>query len=507
MPDPSVPGLALPAGRGVSSHLLILFCLAAVCALGFLLLLVNLGWFEVQPFFVLLLAVLLGFVTLWPAVISMRNGGGWDVFHPLFYASWFFFLPQFVFASFLIVLAKPQTSTALLLPDPWTPRLAALGLALLGSVGLSLGYFLPLGSRLGRSVPQLRTLDLPSQKLKASALLFLGLGFLAGLGAFYSGLFGYQFNLEVPVFGATFAAFAQLMVLGQGIIWFSFFKERRGWRLLALLALGLLAVNVLASGGRAALLGSVLILLASYQYAQARLRLEKLVKWIPLVLVGLFVGMIFGTYFRWTKIELMGRITRMGLGDIFSTSQIALQTLRERPLSELVTVAWTMLAERIDGVTSLGVILAYAGQLKPLEVAQGMDGNILRDLASAVIPRFLWVGKPVVGVHEQIGNLYFNTRFTSPTVTYMGDLYRNFGIWGVLPGMLVLGIILRSLYVWLLEKRPRTPLRVSLFLLLSWTVNYEALYSTYLPTLLRALAITLVAVLLVKGVRLFTFRR
>jgi hypothetical protein len=513
MPDSytSAPSLALPGFR-INSFRILLFCIAVAFVVGFYLLTsLRANLFEAQSSLLLILAVVLGIVSLWPAVAAMRLGGRWDIFQPLFYASWFFFLPQFVFASFLIVLTRFDSTAALLLPEPWTPRMAAIGLAILGSAGLSLGYFLPLGLRLGRTLPQFRVLDLPPDKLKPAALVFLGLGTLSGWGAFFSGSSGYQFNFEIPIFGATFVAFSQLTGLGMGIIWYSFFRNRRGWRLPALLAFSLEAMYIVTGGTRGAVLGAVISILAGYQYAQDSPRLGKLVRWIPLVVVALFVGMILGTVYRFMKIELMGRTARLGTGDLLTVSQqtyhfLGLILHREQGLSELGQAAWNSLAERVDGVSSLAVILSKASQLKAMEVALGMDNNILRDLATAFIPRFLWTAKPIVGVHEKIGNLYFNTLYSSPTTTYMGDLFRNFGIWGVLPGMLILGVFLRTIYVWLLEKRAPTPLRVSLYLILALTVNYEALYSTLFPTLIRALAVALVAFFLVKMVRMFTVR-
>jgi hypothetical protein len=443
-------------------------------------------------------SLLLAIVSLLPAVTSMwLQGRRFDLFHPLFYACWSFFVPQFALSSLLFLVSDSETYT-LLLADPWAARVAAVQSAILGSLGLSAGYLLPVGKRLGGLLPRFKALDYPPARVRPPAFLFILIGLVAYVGAFREQVFGYQLNLSVSTWGATFAAFAQLAVVGQAIIWYSYFRARRGWRLLALGCIVLVVLNAVASGSRAALLSSVLVMLAGYQYAQRKLAFRRLWKWGLLALIALLVGMVFGSYFRIVKIELMGRTTGMGVGDIALVSRQVLHEIRPQSMSEVLQFGWERIAERIDDVTSLGVILSLADRLKAEEVALGIHGNIVRDLGTAFVPRFLWPSKPVVGVLEQIGNLYFHTQYSSPAVTYMGDLYRNFGVLGVIPGMLVLGVALRCLYAWLIEQHPTSPLRVGLFLVLGWTVNYEALYSTYFPALIRTFFVCLVAIALVK---------
>ncbi len=445
------------------------------------------------------LNVLLTVVSLFPVIVSMwLQAKRFDLFHPLFYAAWFFFLPQFVLPTLLFMFGNLETFSAQLLPDPWAARVKAVELAILGSIGLSIGYLLPIGRRIGGLIPRFKALDSPSSKVQLSAALLLLIGLFTQAGAFREGLFGYQFRLTTSIWGATFASLAQLSTVGQAMIWYSYFRMKRGWRLLALGCVALFVLGVIASGSRGALFHSVLVIVAGYQYAQRKLLLRKLWRWGVLALVSLLFGMIFGTYFRLIKTEFLGRTTSMSVSDLGYVSQQAFDTIRAQSLAENLTFGWDRIAERMDGITSLGVILSFADRLKADEVVLGINGNIIRDFATAFVPRFLWPSKPVVGVSEQIGNLYFHIQYSSPATTYMGDLYRNFGILGVLPGMLILGITLRGLYAWLIERQTTTPLRVGLFLVLAWTVNYESLYSTYYPALIRAFFISLVAVVLVR---------
>ena len=154
--------------------LLVCAMIAAATALFFLFILVggqSVAHLEFGPLLILILAVLLAVIALVPALVSMRlHVGRLDLFHPLFYAAWFFFIPQFAISSFLIVLGNLETSAALFLPDPWTPRVKALEYAILGSIGLTVGYFLPIGKRLGQVLPNFKVLDF-SRKIKDQPLI------------------------------------------------------------------------------------------------------------------------------------------------------------------------------------------------------------------------------------------------------------------------------------------------------------------------------------------------
>ena len=446
------------------------------------------------------LATVLAVVVTVPAVASMAlQARRFDVVHPLFYAAWSFFLPQFVVATFLIVAGKLDTYTGWLLQDPAAARTAALKLAIIGSIGLTAGFLLPVGRRIGATLPRWRVLDLPPARLRLAALLLLALGGLGTVASFREGLFGYQVNLRAPVLGALFVFLSGLVTVGQAVIWFSFFRNRRGWRLLALLALGMALVSAVASGSRGALFIALMVVVASYLYAQERVRLRRLWKWGVVLAVGLWIGVVFGTTFRWTKTEDLGRTESLTASEVAALAERSAAEVRAKPLGENVRFGWARIIERLDGVNALGLIVANAEALRPAEEAAGIDHNIVRDFVNSLVPRFLWPGKPNVGISEEIGRLYYGTEFSSPAVTYMGDLYRNFGWGGVFPGMFLIGLVLRSIYAWLIEGHALSGVRVGTFLLTNVAVGYEGLYSTYFPSLMRLLIVCAMGSLVVLG--------
>lgn len=441
------------------------------------------------------LATVLAVVVTVPAVASMAlQSRRFDVVHPLFYAAWSFFLPEFVVATFLILEGHLHSLTSWVLEDPGAARNAALKMAIVGSLGLSAGYVLPFGRRLAAGLPCLKMLDGAKAASRPAALLLLVLGALGSIGAFRSGLFGYQFNAEIPVFGAMLAFLSQLTLVGEGIVWFSFFRQPRGWRLLAFVAFGLVLTTSAASASRGALFSALALILACYLYAQERFRFRQLWKWATVLIVGLWVGVVFGTSFRWIKIEELGRAEAMNAEQVAAIARQSASEIGTKTVSESMKFGWDRIVERLDGLTSLAVIVGNSGALKRDERALGIDHNIRRDFVNSLVPRFLWPEKPTVGIAEQIGGLYYGTEHTSPAVTYMGDLYRNFGWAGVFPGMFLIGLVLRTLYAWLIEGHVLTGARVGIFFITNAAVGYEGLYSTYFPSLIRAVVVGLAGV-------------
>jgi hypothetical protein len=484
---------------------LVLLCFGASLVLAVAIFLGDAVPANSQAVLLLALAALLAAVSLGTAIpVMLRQAKGIDLLHPLFYATWYFFVPQFVLASLLVVLGYYNLSISQFLPDPWVPRVTAIVAAIIGYLGLFAGFMLPVGRALAGKLPQYAVLDAPADTLKLPAVLFLLLGTLGLLGTFSVGLFGYQLSGEVSSVGGVYSAFSGLFLVSQGITWYAFFRNRKSWWFLALLNIALILVQAVVSGSRGALLNSVVVVGAAYLYAQSRPGLSHLWKLGLILGAAVLVGMAFGTTFRDIKSTALGRATAMNMGDVASLSQSTVADLRGQSVQETFQFTLEAATARIDGIDSLSVILTYADRLKDAEAALGIDHNISRDLMTSIVPRFLWPDKPVVGVHEQIGNLYFDTSGNSPATTYMGDLYRNFGSWGIFPGMLLLGIALRASYAWLIEGRPRSPLRTGLYIPLALLVNYESLYSVYFPGLIRVVVVVLGAIVIVRLVLPFS---
>ena len=412
-----------------------------------------------------------------------------DFFSPPLRACWLFFIPQFVVPIVLLVTNQyTLTSVGLLLSDPMKARTMAVWFAVAGLVFLCLGYLLPVGKPITLSV-----LDLPSRRLRLPAAILMVLGIVGYMGSLRTGVAGYQLVAQVSSQGALFSGLTSVGDVGILLSFWCFLDNRRDWPLLTVAAL-ILVGRASLSGSRGELFNSLILLMGLYQYHHKGLSMRRLAIWAICGALVLAFGMSFGSLFRTEKTRMVGRASSLGIADTMRISAIALQEMSKTPINDLATFTRDSIFERLDGISSLGVIISLHADLKSSEVAVGIDGNILKDLVASFVPRFLWPGKPVIGNSEIIGNLYFNTSGTSPATTYMGDLYRNFGLFGIFIGMALLGVSLRLLYRWFIEGQKLQPLRCALFLVIGMGVNYESLYSQFFPGLIQRLIMSAVVV-------------
>jgi hypothetical protein len=119
----------------------------------------------------------------------------------------------------------------------------------------------------------------------------------------------------------------------------------------------------------------------------------------------------------------------------------ALTTLARSPGAALD--GFSLLQRRTNGSESLALAVGYGGRVERFQ-----HGRSWRAIPLALIPRALWRSKPAVEVSRSFSLVFANQPQNSgyglavaPTIP--GDLYINFGTWGVVLGFLLLGLILR----------------------------------------------------------------
>jgi hypothetical protein len=155
------------------------------------------------------------------------------------------------------------------------------------------------------------------------------------------------------------------------------------------------------------------------------------------------------------------------------------------------------LAERLDAVSSLAVVVSNFERLAPYEESYGLDNNIIKDTLTFAIPRVIWADKPVASEPRAYGDLYFNYSENSFTITPMGDLLRNFGWEGIPIGMFLLGLLLRTIYVALVENQKMSLWRVTLFFMILTNVSYESFYGGILPFIVKVSVTTTIGLLII----------
>lgn len=129
-------------------------------------------------------------------------------------------------------------------------------------------------------------------------------------------------------------------------------------------------------------------------------------------------------------------------------------------------------------------------------------GRTLVTWLVAPIPRVLWPGKPRIGAGGDLTGI-FGTVWTSGVPPgIVGELYLNFGLPGVLVGMLAIGLLLRSLYATFQPHFPE-PAFVLIYALLSTRLGLGMLSASVSGSAIRMFQemIPLLAALLLVGWR------
>lgn len=193
----------------------------------------------------------------------------------------------------------------------------------------------------------------------------------------------------------------------------------------ALLVLALLPFDLL-SGSRSFVLGGVLQVAAIYNYVLRRIPLR-------LVLVGgLSAILVFGVAYR------------VILRDVHFRANVG------RSATELVTEAVTDLPGYFLGgydtpqLESLMVVIEETKSSLPYQ-----RGKTLLASGTALVPRSIWEDKPRGAMAEFTQTLfpwYYGTARVEIAISYIGELFWNFGLPGVAAGMFALGLVLGHLY-------------------------------------------------------------
>jgi hypothetical protein len=278
--------------------------------------------------------------------------------------------------------------------------------------------------------------------------LVYGIGSLARLlSAVTTGRFGYVGNAAAAV--STAAWYSQVLILlgllgqvGVAAAALQVFRERLASARLTLVILFVAEIGyAIASGQKENYANAVLAV--AIPYTAARHRLPKAM----LVAVGIvFLAIIipFTSAYRSTARETA--VGTLSAGQAVGVApQILRDTLRggDSLLTEIPGSVSYLLARGQDVDAPAIIMQRTPGQIPYSDPVQLITGPL-----SALIPRVLWPGKPILATGYQFGQEYFEipaTVYSSTTITPIGDLYRYGGWLPVLIGMFVLGCGIRLL--------------------------------------------------------------
>lgn len=453
--------------------------------------------FRSYPFlFLVPWLIALAIVLAIPSAILYYQGR-FSLADPIVFATWSFFLPICVVGGFFLAIGMSDPYFLNFVQDMHFNLPYTVVLIMLGFASMCLGYFFPLANRLGQWISGLlpRT-DYPASSYLLPGLALLALGFLNSIIAFSLGVLGYQKAQEINTYDGLIYLTTHFWLEASFLLCLVIFIRRR-YDTLTVLAIGaLVATSVsraLFAGSRGSLLQVCIMIVLAYVLAGRSFRLKQSVIAGSAFLVIVTIGMVYGTTFRTVK----GHETRQDIGQYSGNIVSTLDQLGRDSPSNQLSLAFYNLAPRLDGISSVAVVVSNYEQLAPYEESYGIDNNIWKDSLTFLIPRFIWPDKPVASEARRYSDLYFNFAESSFAITPIGDLLRNFGIVGVPIGMFALGFVWRTIYRALVSDQPRVPWRLTLYLMLITAISYESFYGSIAPYLFRTGTIAVIGIILV----------
>ena len=449
---------------------------------------------KILPYF---LTCILFFILFVPIYIAISKGK-FDLFHPLVFTSLAYFFPYYVIKSLGVLFLDIRSSFSTILYDNYYLSLSIL-YVIVAYVSLAVGFYLKIGLKLSRKMPSLEKRK--SLSIDVNRLI---------LPIFISYLFGIFLSWWLEKAGASgpyvihqvylFTLITKVSKFCLFLAWFSFFQNnvsRKRWLpyifIMTVIEIGL----GLTSGSRLFLAWDALICFGAYQYSRWQTaKLREYIIGFSLIIMFLIVGFIFSTTFRSIKFTEFGRFGACNLRDRVYTFKSTVDSISRLSLSEKVEFLKNTIFNRMSSLDTLGLILAHYKDLKTMEKAFGINDNLFPHIFWSFVPRFVYPNKPILmDFSRYFGYIYNETPlegYSYAAVTAIGDLYRNGGIGAVIIGMLVLGIMLRVLYAWLME-RDRSPTAANallfLFIVMGLRITYEGCYASFLAVSIRHMVI------------------
>ncbi len=448
-------------------------------------------YFFIIPWLIALLVLLL----IPPGILMVQ--GKFSLDNPLMYATFSYFIPAFVFGGFALSAGLSQPFFLVYIQDAHTNLPYTVQLIMLGYAGLALGYFLPVGRFAGRVVSQyFNKTAYTDESYVIPGVILLGIGIVNSAVSLVSGLFGFQRGAEIGTYDGIIFLATLFWLQASFLLWVIVFRHNRmdakGIALVALLVISALS-KALFAGNRGSLLQIAICIMLAYILSGREFRFKQFVWAAALMMFALIAGTIYGTTFR----DVKGSEDQQSAGAYTENIFNAIDKIGKNDNASVLGSGLTSLAERIDTLSTVAVVVSSYEQLAPYEESYGLDDNITKDLTTFLIPRVIWADKPVASEARKYSELYFNYGENSFAITPIGDLVRNFGVPGVFFGMLLLGMILRGIYRSLIEDQPRVLWRSTLYFMLVTGISYEGFFGSIIPFIFKIGVTAIIGLLLV----------
>ncbi len=454
-------------------------------------------WFEFElneslRTFYLMPWVFLASIPVLSPVVYYIYQGKFDAFHPLIWAAWQYVFPALVFGGVILSMGWVNPYFLIFIEDPEYNLPLTLVYVALGFAGLIAGYALPAGKYIADKLEP----ALPKWQWDPGMVWFPGIMLMiAGIGinifGFVQGIMGFQRVTDVNIFDGIIYFLLILLSEGNMLLWLAIFsvKKKTGmFYIMVIILILFLPLRMALLGSRSSLLISMFPIAMAFQYSGRKLKWQQTAIFGGLLAIAVCIGVVYGTTFRTMK----GSEARINAGDYLGQVNATVDYIANEDVLVLLQVNAQSLADRVENLSSLGVVVANYEKLAPYEAGYGLQNNIINDTYTSFIPRFIWADKPNTSDPRVYSDLYFNYGENSFAITPFGDLLRNFGPIGVPLGLLVLGIYMRCIYALLIDTPyPAMWKKVAYFPLLT-LVSFEAFYATIFPSVVRTVVVLVI---------------
>ncbi len=441
---------------------------------------------------------LTGVVLLTPSIYLFFKKK-FDPFHPLVFPVWSYFFPAFFVGGLILTFDLSQPYYLAFVQDERYELPLTLVFVMLGFAGLTIGFALPIGKKIGEIISRwLPNWHWTPEQVMKPGILLLGIGLINTVAAFGMGLLGFQKAEEINSYDGIIFLLSLFWLEASFLLWLCIFRTEKKFNINHYLIIALLLITSLTKsafqGNRGSLIQLFILVAFAFIFSGRKIEFRHKVISGILLMIALVFGMIYGTTFRSIKMTE----ERMGMEEYAGIILQTFEKVSDQDVGSVLENGLTAMAERFESVSSLAVVVSNYEKLGGYEAGYGLDNNIWKDSVTFFIPRLLWADKPVATDAGNYGDLYFNYRENSFTLTPIGDLLRNFGPIGIPIGMLILGLIVRITYAALKENQEFSLWKATLFYMLLTSISYEGSYGLIVPYLVKVGFISVIGILIIR---------
>ena len=413
--------------------------------------LISMGIFgifsSVQKLYTLLLLGLLIIVIIFPFIVAWSQGRNADYLEIIYPLS-IVYLLNYVIRT-IYVITNPHDLYVLL--RPWLLYSDLLNLALfyviIGFSSLLIGYYSSIPKKLTLSLPLFFRKEWPEKNRlgKIFILYFFGVFIY-----FFSLSYGYnpssviaqdRMTIELPLYDYL-NNFSDYMMYAFfiGLITKAFAKKEG--KLLGWITGSILLLRYLLGQSKNDLVIYLFLFIVMYNYRHRYIKLK------PFIILSLIT---FFFFFPWinTYRGILGQkyLKRASYESYTGATSLTIRKLLNLRIDEYINYALTLVMERQQSMDRLASIIAQTPQPNPY-----LLGYDFITIPCNLIPTFIWTEKPRPEDGKIFDFKYWHSSFQGNAgATFIGDLYMNFGIYGIIIGMFMAGIFIRFIYLYLVK--------------------------------------------------------